>query len=167
MKRLWILRHAKSSWDDPQLADHERLLAKRGRRAGKRIAAWADANGVAPDLVLCSSAVRAQATLDLVRPGLGDPTVSVESALYHATATELVLRLSEVDENATGVLLLGHNPAMHELAALVAPPGPDAFPTGALASARLAIDHWGDVRPGCGRLVDFVVPRSLEDQGPR
>ncbi len=161
MKRLWILRHAKSSWDEPDLADHDRPLAPRGRKAGKRIARWADANGVRPDLVLCSSAVRALATLELVRPGLGDPTEEVESGLYHASATQLVARLSMVDDSVTGVLLLGHNPAMLDLAARLAPPGPDAFPTGALACLRLEIERWDGVRPGCGRLEDLVVPRSL------
>ena len=133
----------------------------RGRKAGKRIARWADVNGVRPDLVLCSSAVRARATLELVRHGLGDPAMLVENDLYHATAAELIGRLSAIDDSVTGVLLVGHNPAMLELAALLAPPGPDAFPTGALACLDLAIEHWDGVRPGCGRLDAFVVPRSL------
>ncbi len=161
MKSLWILRHTKSSWDEPGLPDHDRLLAPRGRKAGRRIARWADANGVRPDLVLCSSAVRAQATLELVRPALGDPAVLVESDLYHATAAELVAHIAAVDDSVAGVLLVGHNPAMLELATLLAPPGPDAFPTGALACLRLAIEHWNAVQPGCGRQEHFVVPRSL------
>ncbi len=161
MKILWILRHAKSSWDAPDLEDHERPLAPRGRKAGKRIARWAEVNGVRPDLVLCSSAARAQATLELVRPGLGDPAVVVESGLYHASWAELVARLSGVDDSVTGALVLGHNPAMLELAARLAPPGPDTFPTGALARLALEIEGWSGVRPGCGRLEDFVVPRSL------
>jgi phosphohistidine phosphatase len=161
VKRLWILRHAKSSWDYPGLADHDRPLAPRGRKAGKRIARWADANGVRPDLVLCSSAARAQATLELVRPGLGDPAVVVESGVYQAGATELVARLSVIDDDVTGVLVLGHNPAMLDLAARLAPPGPDAFPTGALACLSLEVESWNGLRSGCGRLDDLVVPRSL------
>ncbi len=163
MKRLWILRHAKSSWDRPELADHDRPLAPRGRKAGPRIARWAEANGVRPDLVLCSSAVRARATLELVRPGLGHPAVLVESGLYHATAAALVERLSALDDDMTVVLLVGHNPAMLELTALLASTGPAAFPTGALAGVGLRIEHWKDVRPGCGVLDQFVVPRSLGD----
>ena len=73
MKRLWLLRHAKSSWDDPGLADHDRPLAPRGRKAGKRMRRWAAEHDVRPDLVLCSTAVRAQATLELVAPALGAP----------------------------------------------------------------------------------------------
>ena len=74
MKRVWLLRHAKSSWDDELLGDHERPLAPRGRKAAARIARWAAANGLRPDLVLCSTAVRARATLEIVLPELGDRT---------------------------------------------------------------------------------------------
>lgn len=161
MKRLWILRHAKSSWDHPGLADHDRPLAPRGRKAAKRIARWADANVVRPDLVLCSTAVRALATLDLVRRGLGDPEERVEPALYHASPDEILALVAATDGAIAGILLIGHNPTLHEIAAVLAPPGPDAFPTGALASLRLEIDSWAELRPGCGVIEDFVVPRSL------
>lgn len=161
MKRLWILRHAKSSWDHPGLADHDRPLAPRGRKAAKRIARWADANGVRPDLVLCSTAVRAQATLDLVRPGLGDPEERIERNLYHASVDDILGLVEAVDDAVAGILLIGHNPMLHELAMALAPPGPEAFPTGALAGLRLEIDRWEELRPGCGLIETFVVPRSL------
>ncbi len=161
MKCVWILRHAKSSWNRPGLVDHDRPLAPRGRRAGERIARWAEANRVLPDLVLCSSAVRARATLELVRPVLGRPAVVVDGGIYHATADDLVERLATVDDSVEVVMVVGHNPAMLELTALLAPPGPQAFPTGALAGIELGIERWEDVRPGCGRLDSFVLPRSL------
>ena len=161
MKRLWILRHAKSSWDHPGLADHDRPLAPRGRKAAKRIAHWADANDVRPDLVLCSTAVRAQATLDLVRPGLGDPEERVEHGLYHATVDDVLELVATTDDAVAGVLLIGHNPTLHELVAVLAPPGPDAFPTGALAEITLGIDSWKDLETGGGVIEQFVVPRSL------
>ena len=90
MKRLWLLRHLKSSWDEPGLADHDRPLAPRGRKAGKRIRQWAADHDVRPDLVLCSTAVRARATLDLVAPALGSPVVEIEAGLYHAWADDLL-----------------------------------------------------------------------------
>jgi len=161
VKRLWILRHAKSSWDYPGLADHDRPLASRGRKAAKRIARWADANDVRPDLVLCSTAVRAQSTLDLVRPGLGGPEERVERGLYHAAVDDVLELVAATDDGVAGVLLIGHNPALHELAAVLAPPGPDAFPTGALAEIRLGIDRWEELEPRCGVIEQFVVPRSL------
>ena len=161
VKRVWLLRHAKSSWHDPGLTDHDRPLAPRGRKAAKRIARWASDNNVRPELVLCSTALRARATLDLVLDGLGNPAAEVEDGLYHAAAADLLERLRAVPESVAEVLLVGHNPALHELACMLAPPGPEAFPTGALAELRLAIEAWRNVCPGSGELVGLVVPRSL------
>ncbi len=96
MRTLWLLRHAKSSWDDPAVADHERPLAPRGRKAAKRMRRWASEHRVQPEIVLCSSAVRARATLDLVLPALRSPQVEVESRLYHTSADALLERLREL-----------------------------------------------------------------------
>jgi phosphohistidine phosphatase len=161
VKTLWLLRHAKSSWDDPSLPDHDRPLAPRGRKAGKRIRHWAAEHRVHPDLVLCSTAARAQATLELVLPGLGSPDVQLEVGLYHASAGLLLDRLRALDAGLGGVLLIGHNPGLHDLASLLAPPGPEAHPTAALAELRLEIETWHDARPGSALLEQLVVPRSL------
>jgi phosphohistidine phosphatase len=161
VKRVWLLRHTKSSWDDPRLADQDRPLAPRGRKAAKRIARWASDNEVRPELVLCSTARRARETLDLVLAGFGGPQAEIEDGLYHASAADLLRRLRAVQESVMEVLLVGHNPALHELACVLAPPGPEAFPTGALAELRLAIGTWTDMRPGCAELEKLVVPRSL------
>ena len=128
MKRLWLLRHLKSSWDEPGLADHDRPLAPRGRKAGKRVRQWAADHDVRPDLVLCSTAVRARATLDLVAPALGAPAVEFEDGLYHAWADDLLERLQGVAPDVESVLLIGHNPGLHDLVALLAPPGPEDVP---------------------------------------
>ena len=161
MPRLWVLRHAKSSWEHPALADHDRPLAPRGKKAGRRIARWAEANDVRPDLVICSSAVRAQATLDLVRPGLGNPEERVDRGLYDASVKDVLELVAGEDDALAEILLIGHNPTLHELAAILAPPGPDAFPTGAFAGLQLEIGSWREIRPACGRIEEFVVPRSL------
>ena len=161
MKRLWILRHAKSSWDHPGVPDHDRPLAPRGRKAARRIARWAGANGVRPELVLCSTALRARSTLDLVRAGIGGPDERVERGLYHASTDDVLELLASTPDDLTEVMLIGHNPTLHDLAAALAPPGPDAFPTGALVAVGLAIDSWEEIRPGCGQIESFVVPRSL------
>jgi phosphohistidine phosphatase len=79
-----MLRHAKSAWDDPALRDCDRPLAPRGRKAAKRVARWAKKHAVNPQLVVCSSAVRAQQTLQRVLPSLGEPDVWVEVTLYAA-----------------------------------------------------------------------------------
>lgn len=162
MKRVWLLRHAKSSWDDASLADHDRPLAARGVRAANRIARWAGAHDVRPGLVLCSTALRARATLALVLDGLGEPMVEFDGALYHASAADLLERLRVLPADAADVLLVGHNPGLHDLTGLLAPPGAEAFPTGALAELRLEIGSWPDVGAACAQLEALIVPRALK-----
>ena len=96
VKRLWLLRHAKSSWDEPGLADHDRPLAPRGRKAAQRIRTWAAENDVRPDLVLCSTAVRARATLDLVAAALGAPEVESRTASITPGKRSSLARLRRV-----------------------------------------------------------------------
>src|SRR5690348_13288349 len=114
-RSLFVLRHAKSSWDDAALADHERPLAPRGRRAAERIAEHLSRTHVEPELVLCSTATRARQTLDLVRPALGSPKVSLEDELYGASAGGLGARLRRVPDDVESVLLVGHNPGLQDL----------------------------------------------------
>ena len=160
-KRLLLLRHAKSSWDDPALADHDRPLAPRGRKASKLIARHLRREEVAVSLVLCSSARRARETLELVAPGGRTET---EPELYGASAGQLLDRLRRAPEEAGTVMLVGHNPAIQDLLVLlVDEPGDlatEKFPTGALAT--LAIDGpWRSLEPGRARLAELVTPRAL------
>src|ERR1044071_581082 len=104
MRRLYLLRHAKSSWDDESLADHDRPLSGRGRRAADAIGRHLRAEGIEPELVLCSSAARARETL--ARIGL---TGDVERDLYGASATELLARVRELPRSLESVLMIGHN----------------------------------------------------------
>jgi phosphohistidine phosphatase len=168
-KRLFVLRHAKSSWDDPGLDDHERPLAARGRRALQMIAAHLAATGTEPELVLCSSARRTRETLDGV--GVGGEHV-IEPALYAASTEKVLDRLRRLPDSIACAMLVGHNPAAQMLvlrltnhdSAGIEDPGRDAvkrkFPTGALAT--LAFDcQWGDLAPGCARLEGFTTPKAF------
>ena len=163
MKQLHLLRHAKSSWDEPWLADHDRPLAPRGRRAGKKLAKHLRHAGIRPDLVLCSSSKRTRETLDLIHPALGDAVVEIEEGLYAADSVQLLSRLREVPESTNSVLVIAHNPGLQDLAlTLAAEPTrlPEAFPTAALAS--FAFDgRWADLDDLGAELVAFVVPREL------
>ena len=94
--RVWLLRHAKSSWEDPGLSDVDRPLAGRGERAAERMARYLATEGIRPELVLCSPALRARQTLELVRSSLGDPEVSIEPELYTFDPEPLVARLRSV-----------------------------------------------------------------------
>jgi phosphohistidine phosphatase len=152
---LYLLRHAKSSWEFFDLPDHDRPLAPRGKRAAKAMARHLREQGIVPELVLCSTATRARETLE--RVGLGDGNVAFESGLYGASAATLLRRLDDVD--AESVMLVGHNPGLHDLALrmLRNPPAEleAKFPTGALVAMELGDD-------GTAELLEFTRPRDLE-----
>lgn len=166
MKRLLLLRHAKSSWDDPALPDHERPLAPRGHRAAERMAEHLRASVPNADLVLCSSALRTRETLERMSSAFGEPEVVVEDELYGASDDELLERLHAVAEPTKTVALIGHNPGVGDLASALAGSGDDLdrlrskFPTGALAV--LAFDGpWTRLAPGGAVLTSFVTPKDL------
>jgi phosphohistidine phosphatase len=157
-RRLYLLRHAKSSWEEPGLPDHDRPLAPRGRRAAKAIGRHLRDHGIEPELVLCSSAVRAQQTLE--RIGLEG---RIEPELYGAGAEELLERLHAVPASVRSVMLIGHNPDLQELALLLASDARELetkFPTGALAT--LTLRAWAALGPGTAELTGFVRPRDLD-----
>jgi phosphohistidine phosphatase len=167
-RQLFLLRHAKSSHDDPGLADRDRPLAPRGRRAAKAMSAYMSDHGISPALVLCSPALRARQTLERIAPALGPSAdVRTEPEVYEATAGELLERLRRIPGDVASAMLVGHNPAIERLALDLAAAGPDLadlarkYPTGALAV--LAFDHeWRHLDPDGARLVAFVKPRDLE-----
>lgn len=160
-KHLLLLRHAKSSWDDPALPDHDRPLTPRGRRAARAIGGYLREHEVPITLVLCSSARRARDTVELVEPG-GD--LQVEDGLYAASADELLTRIRRLPEDAEVVMLVGHNPSIEQLAAgLAAPPNELAarkYPTGGLAWLSFS-GRWDGLAPDRAELVSFVTPREL------
>jgi phosphohistidine phosphatase len=168
--RLFLLRHAKSSWDDPTLDDHDRPLARRGEKAVRRMRGHLARTGVAPELVLCSSARRTIETLDGVRPALPDRVeISIEEGLYAASAGRLLDRLRQVADDVSGVLLIAHNPGLEDLAGRLVATGDRelrdrleaSFPTGALVSLSFE-GEWADLGPGVAELDGYVVPRELE-----
>ena len=164
-RRLYVLRHAKSSWDDPGLSDHDRPLAKRGRRATKPLRLYLQKHEIAPELVLCSTARRARETLERIEPALGAPTVRREPALYAASAEALLDRLRDVPDAVTSVMLIGHSPGIEDLAdTLTGSPVGSKFPTAALATLELLSARWGDTGPGTAKLIDFVRPVTWSDR---
>ena len=144
---LWLLRHAKSSWGDPDLADQDRPLAPRGEQAAARMRAYLAEHSIDPQLVLCSTARRAKETLAAVLPALGDDLeIRIEPALYTFDASDLVDRLRRLPPTAS-VLLIGHNPALQDLACRLVTGGErlgdltTKLPTGALVEIRLPGDR--------------------------
>ena len=167
VKTLHLLRHAKSSWDEPGVPDHDRSLAPRGHRATKLLAEHLRRERIAPALVLCSSAKRALQTLEGIAPGF-DTVVQtqVERGLYGASEGELLERLHRIPDTEESVMLIGHNPAIHGLALSLAGGGPDPvgveqkYPTGALATLTFE-GTWQQLEPGGAQLAAFVRPKDL------
>jgi len=169
---LHLLRHAKSSWDDPGATDHERPLAPRGRRASATIAEHLREERISPALVLCSSAVRTRQTLARVAAGFdpgSDLRIEIEGGLYDVSAAELLARIRGVADGVGSVMLIGHEPAIGELAVDLAGPESDEaqlarlrdkFPTAALATFDCP-RGWSELGPEAARLVAFVKPREL------
>jgi phosphohistidine phosphatase len=163
-----VLRHAKSSWDDSALRDFDRPLTRRGARAAAQMAALLAEAASPPTRALCSAARRTQDTLAAVRARLG-LHCEIEESLYLADAASLLARLARIEDGETSVLVVGHNPGLHDLAVALAGSGKpkalrrlaERFPTG--AHAELAIgSRWNDLAPGCARLVGLTFPRDLE-----
>ena len=163
MKRLILLRHAKSGWLNPDLEDFDRPLNKRGQRSVRALGKWLKDKGYKPDEVLCSSARRTRETWE----GLeleGEPELRLD--LYHASAGILLEALKA--PNAQTVMMIGHNPGLGLLAQELLAEPPDHprfadFPTGALLVADFPIERWADIEPGSGHAIAYVVPQDLID----
>lgn len=157
MKRVVLIRHAKSSWEDPFGDDHARPLNDRGRRNAAAMGHWVRQHAYVPDQILCSDAARTQETARLLNLG---PPVTLEPSLYHA-APDTMLQLLE-GSAAQSVALIGHNPGMAILARHLIADHPDHprfgdYPTCAVT----VIDFEGMIGPHTGRCTDFIIPRDL------
>src|SRR5438132_4416419 len=173
-KRLFLLRHAKSSWDDPGLDDHERPLAPRGRRAVRVLGEHLRENGIHPVQVLCSSSRRTRETMEGVALG-GE--MLIESELYQADAEQLLERLRRVPEDVESVMVIGHNPTLQITALRLSDAGgsngdgshraqiSQKFLTAALATLSFEC-RWSELAPGCARLVDYIPPKAIAKRSP-
>jgi phosphohistidine phosphatase len=181
MRQLLLLRHAKSSWDNKAVSDQDRPLNARGRRAAALLRRAMQDLGLAPDMVMLSTSRRTQETLAALEPWDDAPLIEPMAALYLATARQLLEALHQVPETVRSVMLIGHNPGLHELAMLLvgdkgaaAGPASDTavgrltvgYPTGALAEFSIA-GPWWQLGAGGGQLIRFLRPRDLPLGGPR
>lgn len=169
---LYLLRHAKSSWDDSSQPDHDRPLADRGRRAVKLISEYLARQQIQPELILCSSARRTRETLEGL--GLRSATM-IEHRLYGASADDLLQRLQVVPAELGSVMIIGHNPALQVLALRLAGSESERrasgaeglsqirqkLPTGALVTLGLSVP-WAELETGCAELLDYVRPKALQ-----
>jgi len=176
-KTLYLLRHAKSGWDDPVARDFDRPLNKRGEKAARTIGQWMAANGVTFEQVIASPAVRVIDTLDGVWAGYGrkmEPTW--DRRIYLASSATLLDVLREVSDDHDSVMMVGHNPGMEDVVFDLVPDDGSSplreevevkYPTAALAQLDIDIDSWSDIGKPVALLKRFVRPRDLDPElGP-
>jgi len=162
MKTLLVLRHAKSSWSNDYLADHERPLNDRGKQDAPRMGRLLQAEDLTPDWIISSSAERALSTAELVALNCAyDNEIAVTRRFYHADPDDYLEVLSGVDDAYERVMIVGHNPGMEALVEDLT--GEEVrMATAALAYLRLDIDNWRDLRPDTpAKLQELWLPKEL------
>ena len=164
-KRLILIRHAKSAWDDPLLPDHDRPLNARGLAAARDLGQWLASRGYVPGEVLCSDALRTRATWEGIAPALPDaPEPMLKPTLYHAGSDVMLAVLRHA--TAETVCMIGHNPGIAEFAHRLVKHRPlntefQKYPTGATLVADFGQIDWSDVGYEMAEPVDFIVPSEL------
>jgi phosphohistidine phosphatase len=171
MKRLALLRHAKSSWDDPRLDDFNRPLNERGWKAARRVGREMERRGIRFDLVLASTAARVRETIDGVQEkfDFGAP-IQFEPRMYGAAEHELLALVRALPESVHAPLLVGHNPGLERLVVELTHEDDQGFrrrvagkfPTGALAVLELRAERWPDLIPESGEIVELILPKELD-----
>jgi phosphohistidine phosphatase len=176
MKILTLLRHAKSTWDDPVARDFDRPLNTRGRKAARTVGREMRAQGLEFDAVIASPAVRVVETLRDVGDGYGRALEPHhDQDLYLAAPSTLLEQVRGTDDKVERLLVVGHNPGLEQLALLLS--GTDEtglmgelrlkYPTATVAEIRFDAEHWADIAPGAGTLARFIRPRDLDPElGP-
>lgn len=170
MKKLYLMRHGKSSWDDSDTADHDRPLAPRGCKAATVVGRYLATLEARPQLVLCSTARRTSDTLDLALEHLdASPAIEREHGLYLCGPRVLLERIKDTPDNIDSLMVVAHNPDLHAVALALAAHGDDEehtalamkFPTAACAVFEVTAPRWRDIAADHARLVEFVRPRKL------
>ena len=165
MKKLTLIRHAKSDWSNVTLSDFERPLNTRGKKAartmGRRMAVRKDV----PELLISSPAKRARKTARSLAKELGIDREAIEyrKEIYDASRENLIDLVHALPEQ-TDIALVGHNPGLTELAAWLCPDAPEWLPTCAVLQLELQIDAWDEAGPGCGRVRDYDYPKKKDSE---
>ena len=170
MKTLFLLRHAKSSWDDPGCADFDRPLNNRGQAAALAIGANIKDKGLIPDLIISSPSARTRETLERLQKGMARQVFSQYPKILYLASPETILNtIRTAADSVARLMIAGHNPGLHQLALSLAGTGARRdidnlsakYPTGSLLEITFPVDAWVDIGPGGGRLVRFIKPRGL------
>jgi phosphohistidine phosphatase len=160
MKRLFIVRHAKSSWDDASLADFDRPLNDRGRAAAPMMGAVLAARGWRPDLIISSPAARAIATAELIREAAAfDAPLTMDDRIYEASPNTLREVAASLDGSHRAVMFVGHNPGIEGFIRFLTG-AEERMPTASVADIHLEIDAWDTIGPASGRLSEVLRPKD-------
>ncbi len=171
MLTLMLFRHAKSSWANPDLGDFERPLAPRGEKAAPRMGLLMKKQGLLPDLVFCSPATRTRQTLALALKAIkAEPKVIFDDSIYLGQPSAILTRLKTVECHPRTIMVVGHNPGIHELALeLLGTSGRGEvsklfgkFPTASLAVIQFGCNAWSEIQACQGELVLYVTPRQIQ-----
>lgn len=162
MKTLYLVRHAKSSWDDHDLSDFERPLNHRGEKDAPRMGKFFAHKKFFPELIISSPAVRAYTTAKIVANELNYPKdkLKTDSRIYEAAMKHLVEIIHDIDDSISSVMMFGHNPGFTNLANQLGDKFIDNMPTCSLAAIEMDINSWKEVTRYCGKLVMFEYPKK-------
>lgn len=165
MKTLYLVRHAKSSWNDAGLSDFDRPLNERGRKDAPSMAKRLKEKEIMIDYIISSPAVRALTTCQEFCKilGLSEKYYRTEKDLYHASADTLLENIKYLNDHHQSVMLFGHNPGITEFANLVFNTSIENIPTTGIVAGILHINSWEDSKPGCGELKFFEYPRNMNE----
>lgn len=167
MKTLLLLRHAKSSWDQPSLRDFDRPLAARGKRDAPRIGKALRERGPDPELIISSPAARTRATIKAIAASARfEAEIQFEESVYGASSAELRKLIRRLPREKASAMIVGHNPGLEDLVARLTGK-PERMPTAALACIEFQIDRWEDVEDGAGKLAWLLTPKQLGDDSER
>ena len=165
MKQLYLLRHGKSSWDQPRLDDFERPLNKRGHRDAPVMGKVMAGLKLMPDLIITSPAVRAAFNARIVAAEIGFPEskLQYDNRVYEASVNMLLKILCAVDQHVNTLLLVGHNPGLTDLVDYLSDKKIENLQTTGLYGMELGVDNWPDVSEGSGKYILYDFPKNHRD----
>ncbi len=164
MKKLYLIRHAKSSWSDTTVSDHYRTLNKRGKKDAPFMASKLSETGASPDMILSSPAKRAKKTANYIALGVGFPKdrIVYDDNIYSASTFELFQVLKSVNNKYRELFLVGHNFAITDLAVSLTGEIINNIPTSGIVAMECKITNWADIGSGCGRMIFFDYPKRYK-----
>lgn len=166
MKTLYLIRHAKSSWEYPELTDHDRPLNKRGKRDAPKMGKRLQKRAVMPDLIISSTANRALTTCEIIADTIGysKARIVADRNVYHAGCDTLLRVVNNVNDHFTSLMLVGHNPGFTDFANQLSGMGIGNLPTCGVFACSFSTESWRHVMFGEGTLLFYDYPKKLKQE---